>query len=278
MKRSIGLLAIALVLVSATAFAATTTTYKVQKGDTWESIAAKVGTTTQALVDLNQPTQGSTINIPAPVVVVPPPPVDVCSNIAGVQTTVPAGDQIVNGLCVPIVVVPPTTGEIVHLNTYTTGYANHDNTPRGSTETDLGGHQGVTGGTGTYANPVTVAVGGSIINGKEVDDFAYGTIFYVADLRKYFKATDFCGDGNTPQNQPCHNLHASGNSAPTGATLWIDLFVGGGSATEDNCESAITALHTVIENPASNYAVVAGDICSANQTPQAQFGDVLVTQ
>jgi hypothetical protein len=159
---------------------------------------------------------------------------------------------------VPPPVPPPTTGSgITLLNVYTTGYANADNTPAGSNATNLGGHSGVTGGTGTYANPTTVAVGGSIINGKEIDDFPYGTIFYIPHFQKYFIATDFCGDGNTPQNQPCHSLA----QAPKGATLWLDLWVGGGSANQNTCESNMTGLNTVYENPPSNLPVVSGEIC-----------------
>ena len=157
----------------------------------------------------------------------------------------------------PVPTPPPTSGEIILTNVYTTGYANFDNTPAGSNATDLGGHSGTTGGNGTYSNPTTVAVGGSIINGKEIDDFPYGTIFYVPSLEKYFKATDFCGDGNTPQNQPCHSLA----QAPKGATLWLDLWVGGGSANQSSCEDAMTQLRTVYENPPSNLPVIAGEIC-----------------
>lgn len=38
--------------------------------------------------------------------VFPPPPVDVCPNLAGVQLTIPAGLVLINGQCVPPVVVP----------------------------------------------------------------------------------------------------------------------------------------------------------------------------
>ena len=173
------------------------------------------------------------------------------------QTPPPPIPPVVPPVTPPPVTPPPTTGEIVLTNVYTTGYANADNTPAGSNATNLGGHSGTTGGNGTYQNPTTVAVGGSIINGKEIDDFPYGTIFYVPSLEMYFKATDFCGDGNTPQNQPCHSL----STAPKGATLWIDLFVGGGSANQNACESNMTQLRTVIENPNPNYPVISGTIC-----------------
>ncbi|MET4804422.1 hypothetical protein ABIA96_007028 [Bradyrhizobium sp. LB11.1] len=49
-------------------------------------------------------------------------------------------------------------------------YASGDNAPAGSTQVDLDGHSDNAGGTGTFNDPVTLAVGGSIINGKEVDD------------------------------------------------------------------------------------------------------------
>ena len=182
------------------------------------------------------------------------------------------GQTFTSGIVTPPVVPPVAPGEIILNNVYTTGYANADNTPAGSNATNLGGHSGVTGGNGSYASPTTVAVGGSIIGGKEVDDFPYGTIFYVPNLRKYFVATDFCGDGNSPQNQPCHSLA----QAPKGATLWIDLFVGGGSANEGNCESAMTGLNTVVENPPANLAVVTGDICTPSQVVQTQYGNAII--
>ena len=36
-----------------------------------------------------------------------PPPIDVCPNLEGNQSTVPDGYEVVNGLCVPIVIPPP---------------------------------------------------------------------------------------------------------------------------------------------------------------------------
>jgi hypothetical protein len=44
-------------------------------------------------------------------------------------------------------------------------------------------------------DPITLAAGHSIINGKDIGDYAYGTKFYVPNLRKYFTAADACGDG-----------------------------------------------------------------------------------
>lgn len=171
----------------------------------------------------------------------------------------------------PVPVVPPTpvsvlpTGE-VRFVAYTTGYAALDNTPRGSTQIDLGGHSGNAGGTGTYADPITLAVGHSIINGKDIGDYAYGTKFYVPNLRKYFTAADSCGDGNTPQNGPCHSGYQG--------HVWLDLYVGASLQSGVlSCEDSITDLHLVIQNPASNYNVVAGAVYD---TGCKQYGDAIV--
>lgn len=168
----------------------------------------------------------------------------------------------------PPVVVPPAGGEIRFV-AYTTGYAALDNTPAGSTQIDLGGHSGNAGGTGTYADPITLAVGHSIINGQDIGDYAYGTKFYVPNLRKYFMAADSCGDGNTPQNGPCHTGYQG--------HVWLDLYVGSSLANAVlGCEDSITDLHLVIENPASNYAVIAGPVFNGSCSPQ--YGDSVLTQ
>lgn len=166
----------------------------------------------------------------------------------------------------PPVVVSGAPGELRFV-AYTTGYAALDNTPRGSTQIDLGGHSGNAGGTGTYADPITLAVGHSIINGVDIGDYPYGTKFYVPNLRKYFAATDSCGDGNTPQNGPCHTGF-SGH-------VWLDIYVGGSLQNAVlSCEDSITDLHLVIENPASTYLVVPGAVFD---TGCKQYGDTVLS-
>lgn len=164
---------------------------------------------------------------------------------------------------------PPVTSgsEKILSNTFTTAYSNYDNTPRGSNATDLAGIHGTTGGTGTYADPITLAVGISIINGKEIPDFPYGTKFYVPNVRRYFSSRDACGDGSTPQNSACHK--------PEQGSLQLDLFIGGPNTSAVlGCEDALTDIHTVIQNPASNYAVVPGAIYD---TGCQQYGNALIT-
>lgn len=169
---------------------------------------------------------------------------------------------------VPVPVTPPVApapGEVVS-QMYTTGYAARDNTPAGSTRIDMPGHTGNAGGTGTYADPITVAVGHSIINGNDIPDFAYGTMFYIPNVQRYFKASDLCGDGNQPQNGPCH----TGYQGKT----WIDLYVG---ASLDKavltCEDNITGIHTVILNPASTHKVTPGAIY---ETGCKQYGETIL--
>jgi hypothetical protein len=188
-----------------------------------------------------------------------------------VSTPVMTPSPVSKSLVTPPVVTPAAaasaaTGEI-RFSAYTTGYAALDNTPGGSTRTNLGGHAGDAGGTGTYHDPITLAVGHSIINGQDIGDYPYGTRFYVPNLRKYFTAADSCGDGNTPQNGPCH----SGFSGH----VWLDIYVGGSlQSAVLNCEESITDLHLVIQNPAANYSVVPGAVFD---TGCKQYGDTIIS-
>lgn len=155
---------------------------------------------------------------------------------------------------------PVTSGSKSLRNVYLTFYAPQDNTPTGSTRIDLGGHVGTLGGDCTYNNPTTIAVGYSLAGGKETDDFAYGTKFYVPSLQCYFSALDQCGDTSSPQTQPCHQLHSSkaDNNAPAGATLWLDAYEGPNNA----CENDLTDLYSIIENPVAGLPVKVGNICN----------------
>lgn len=176
----------------------------------------------------------------------------------------------------PIVspVTPPTTPPIVTvplvvsvneitLQAYTTGYGWPDNTPKGSATISNPVIHRVAGGSGTFTDPITLAVGHSISGSKDTLDYPAGTKFYIPNLKKYFIVEDTCGDGNSPQNGPCHTGYQG--------HVWLDLWVGGNSSNQSqtlSCEDAITEVHTVIENPASTYPVVTGDVASGCQ----QFG------
>lgn len=160
---------------------------------------------------------------------------------------------------------PATGSERIIPKAYVTGYGWWDNTPRGSSEISNPVLHKKAGGTGTYADPVTIAVGHSLVNGKDILDYPQGTRIYIPSMKKYFIVEDTCGDGRAPQNIGCHKLYntANGNDAAPGNTTWVDVWIGGSTATQatsDACEEHLTGSHTIIVNPKSTYSVVAGDV------------------
>lgn len=173
---------------------------------------------------------------------------------------------------------PAPTSTETRLQAYVTGYSWYDNTPPGSADIAYPPSAGYptlheqAGGTGTYANPVTVAVGHSLATGESVPVWPAGTRFYVPNLRRYFIVEDACGDGPTPQNGPC----ATGYPSP--ASTWLDVWVGGQNGTDagaDACMSSITDVWLAIKDPASNYVVDSGDIYEPPCT--TQYGNTVVT-
>lgn len=180
---------------------------------------------------------------------------------------------------VPAPAKPPKSKE-VRLTAYLTSYTWWDNTPAGSRIIAFRRSDGfptlhdIAGGTGTYADPITVAVGHVIENGIDTPDFAPGTRFYIPNVRAYFITEDTCGDGDTPQNKPCHSLRA----ADPGADVWLDMWIDGEGVSReeaDACARALTANHLVIRDPLPDYAVSAGPIISGS-TCRKQYGDTLV--
>jgi hypothetical protein len=168
---------------------------------------------------------------------------------------------------------PPPPGGVRTIQAYITGYSYFDNTPPGSVEISNPVLHQTAGGTGTYADPITVAVGHSIVSGRDRLDWPAGTRFYIPNLRRYFIVEDTCGDGSSPQNGPCH----VGYTAP--ATTWLDLWVGGmgglaGGA--DSCMNSITAVWDVLVNPGFGYATVPGAIDGAAGCTK-QYGNAVVT-
>lgn len=140
-------------------------------------------------------------------------------------------------------------------STFLTGYSYWDNTPRGSTAIARPVlHRGA-GGTGTYADPVTLAVGHVKRGGRSIMDFPAGTRFYFPRLRKYAIVEDLCGDGNAPQNGPCHSGYKG--------YVWLDIYVDGrraGNAAANQCMRRLTGIQRAIINPKRNYPVEKGAI------------------
>jgi hypothetical protein len=136
---------------------------------------------------------------------------------------------------------------------YLTGYSFWDNTPPGSAAIARPVIRQRAGGSGTFSDPITIAVGHSFATGRQVLDFPPGTRFYFPALRRYAIVEDVCGDGPSPQYGPCHVGY---NGLP-----WLDIYVDGSDAgphAADACMRRITGVHEVIVAPPRGLPVVAG--------------------
>ena len=143
------------------------------------------------------------------------------------------------------------------MNAYLTGYSYWDNTPRGSAQIARPVIHRSAGGIGTYSDPITLAVGHVKDGGRSIMDYPAGTRFYIKRLRKYAIVEDLCGDGNRPQDGPCHSGHRGHD--------WIDIYVGGrrmAEAAVDACMRHITGIQPVILNPQPGHPVEPGEIAS----------------
>jgi hypothetical protein len=178
----------------------------------------------------------------------------------------------------PAPVLPQSTNERIVNTAYTTAYTWHDNTPAGSVAISHPVLHKTAGGTGTFEDPITIAVGHSLATGQDVLDFAAGTKIYLPDVRRYFIVEDTCGDGNDPQGGPCHQgVNANG----TNSTIWIDMWIGGQSMSAsgaDECASRVTNVNTAVFNPASNYVVAPGAGVIHDGKCDAGYGNALVKQ
>jgi hypothetical protein len=133
---------------------------------------------------------------------------------------------------------------------YLTGYSSYDNDPPGA-DICCGVIHTQAGGTGTYADPITLAVG--VVN--TTLDVPAGTRFYIPALRKYFMVEDSCA--------ACHDPN---HTRPAGTNIWVDAWVDGRTSTQAQaitCMNSITGVHDIYQNPVSNLAVVPG-VISAN--------------
>lgn len=151
----------------------------------------------------------------------------------------------------------PPSDEKVMTDVYMTAYTWFDNTPAGSPDISHPVLHREAGGTGTYEDPVTVAVGHSLETGKDVLDIPAGTRIYVPHVRRYFIVEDTCGDGPTPEDGPCH----SGAEEYGGASVWIDLWIsgeGGSRSSARSCARKLTGVRTAVFNPRADYVVAPG--------------------
>ncbi|UWQ78689.1 hypothetical protein K3725_15450 [Leisingera sp. S132] len=144
------------------------------------------------------------------------------------------------------------------MNVFLTGYSYWDNTPRGSAQIARPVIHRQAGGTGTYEDPITLAVGHVKRNGRSYMDYPAGTKFYVKNLQRYAIVEDLCGDGPKPQAGPCHSGYQGHD--------WLDIYVGGQGIDEnwvDRCMNRITGIQLVILNPGPGYPVTPGEIAAS---------------
>ncbi len=148
-----------------------------------------------------------------------------------------------------------------NMKVYLTGYTYWDNTPPGSATIALPVIHKKAGGTGTYNDPLTLAVGHVIKAGDDKPDYPEGTRFYFPRLHKYAIVEDTCGDGPRPQNGPCHT--------GKGGKPWLDIYVGGSKMSadkSDGCSRKITGMQAAIINPGRNYPVSPGELAETCKT------------
>jgi hypothetical protein len=138
-----------------------------------------------------------------------------------------------------------------------TGYSFQDNTPPGSSVISHPLLHRVAAGTGTYADPITVAVSGD----KNHMSDPPGTRFYLPTVRRYVIVED-----------------SGASLSPPGDDTHLDMWIGGEGGTKeatDDCEERITGWRVPAEiNPPPNRPVTAGAIfanraCNAPQLPDA---------
>jgi hypothetical protein len=141
------------------------------------------------------------------------------------------------------------------MSVYLTGYSYWDNTPPGSAAIARPVIHNEAAGTGTYDDPITLAVGHVKSGHRSTMDYPAGTRFYFPRIRKYAIVEDLCGDGDRPQDGPCHSGY---NGLP-----WLDIWVGGGSAAKsesDACMYRITGMQTAYIDPEPGRRVEPGPL------------------
>lgn len=148
-----------------------------------------------------------------------------------------------------------SAGGAKQLTIWLTGYSWQDNTPPGSSIVGEPVLHKEAGGTGTFADPITVAVPGH--QGKM--DWQPGTKFYLPSVQRYVIVED-----------------SGAAKPPSGDDTHLDMWIGGQDgtkATTDACENQLTGNVPAQANPAGNLPVMAGPIFAGgkcNIPPQTQ--------
>lgn len=173
---------------------------------------------------------------------------------------------------------PRPSNERIVSDTFVTAYTWFDNTPEGSPDISNPVLHKKAGGTGTYEDPVTIAVGHSLATGYDVLDFPAGTRIYLPHVRRYFIVEDTCGDGPTPEKGPCHT---GADKQGGGASIWLDMWIGGEGESASfarRCTQEATGVVTAVFDPAANYVVATGDGVMHDGECDTGYGNELVTK
>jgi hypothetical protein len=135
---------------------------------------------------------------------------------------------------------PPTGGK--QLSIWLTGYSWQDNTPPGSSIVGEPILHKQAGGTGTFADPITVAVPGH----QGAMDWQPGTKFYLPTVQRYVIVED-----------------SGAAKPPLGADTHLDMWIAGQDGTKastDACADEFTGNVPALVNPPNGEPVMAGPI------------------
>ncbi|HEX4356124.1 MAG TPA: hypothetical protein VH141_01280 [Pseudonocardia sp.] len=139
----------------------------------------------------------------------------------------------------PAPAAPPPPSQ---LNIWLTGYSWQDNTPPGSSIVGEPVLHQQAGGTGTFADPITVAVPGH----QGAMAWTPGTRFYLPTVRRYVIVED-----------------SGASRPPAGADTHLDMWIGGQDGTlaaTNACEDTLTGRVPAVLNPPANLSVIVGPI------------------
>lgn len=135
------------------------------------------------------------------------------------------------------------------IDAWITGYTYWDNTPPGSAAIARPTIHDEAGGVGTFEDPITIAVG----RGHAGWHYQPGTRIYLEGLEKYAVVEDLCGACGKGRNGRPH----------------LDLYIGGENTTAhaaNACAMKITAVQTIVVNPAAGYPVNPGEVAETCDT------------
>jgi hypothetical protein len=133
------------------------------------------------------------------------------------------------------------------LSIWLTGYSWQDNTPPGSAIVSHPVLHREAGGTGTFADPITVAVSGH----DATMAWPAGTRFYLPSVKRYVIVED-----------------SGASKAPSGTDGHLDMWIDGQGGTKsdtDDCMDQMTSEHApAVINPRVGLPVLAGPIYAHN--------------